>query len=70
MKLKLGYFDIEWQNSGRTNKDYSYESKEFGEYQISKNWTNKLSTVGGVTTQYAKIDAKIFELENDLREIE
>lgn len=60
MKLKLGYFDIEWQNDGRTNKDYSHETKGFGEYQISKNWTNKLSTVGGVTTQYAKIDAKIF----------
>lgn len=60
MKLKLGYFDIEWQNDGRTNKDYSHETKGFGEYQISKNWTNKLSTVGGITTQYAKIDAKIF----------
>jgi iron complex outermembrane receptor protein len=60
MKLKLGYFDIEWQNSGRTNKDYSHETKGFGEYQISKNWTNKLSTVSGLTTQYAKINAKIF----------
>ncbi len=60
LKLKLGYFDIEWQNDGRTNKDYSHETKGFGEYQISKNWTNKLSTIGGVTTQYAKIDAKIF----------
>ncbi|MBU0529789.1 TonB-dependent receptor [bacterium] len=60
MKLKLGYFDIEWQNDGRTNNDYSYETKGFGEYQISKNWTNKLSTVGGITTQYAKIDAEIF----------
>ena len=60
MKLKLGYFDIEWQNDGRTNQDYSHETKGFGEYQISKNWTNKLSTVGGITTQYAKIDAKIF----------
>lgn len=60
MKLKLGYFDIEWQNDGLTNKDYSHETKGFGEYQISKNWTNKLSTVGGITTQYAKIDAKIF----------
>jgi len=64
MKLKLGYFDIEWQNTGRTNKDYSHESKVFGEYQISRNWTNKLSTVGGVTTQYAKIDAKIFGLHH------
>ena len=60
MKLKLGYFDIEWQNDGRTNKDYSHETKGFGEYQISKNWTNRLSTVSGITTQYAKIDAKIF----------
>ncbi|MEE8479324.1 MAG: TonB-dependent receptor, partial [Candidatus Neomarinimicrobiota bacterium] len=60
MKLKLGYFDIEWQNDGRTNKDYSHETKGFGEYQISKNWTNKLNTVGGITTQYSKIDAKIF----------
>jgi len=60
MKLKLGYFDIEWQNHGRTNKDYSHETKGFSEYQISKNWTNKLSTVGGITTQYARIDAKIF----------
>ncbi len=60
MKLKLGYFDIEWQNDGRTNNDYSHETKGFGEYQISKNWTNKLSTVGGITTQYAKIDAEIF----------
>jgi len=60
MKLKLGYFDVEWQNDGRTNNDYSHETKGFGEYQISKNWTNKLSTVGGITTQYAKIDAEIF----------
>ena len=60
MKLKLGYFDIEWQNDGRTNNDYSHETKGFGEYQISKNWTNNLSTVGGFTTQYAEIDAKIF----------
>ncbi len=60
LKLKLGYFDIEWQNDGRTNKDYSHETKGFGEYQISKNWTNKLSTVGGITTQYARIDAEIF----------
>lgn len=60
MKLKLGYFDIEWQNDGRTNTDHSRETKGFGEYQISKNWTNKLNTVGGITTQYAKIDAKIF----------
>jgi outer membrane receptor for ferrienterochelin and colicins len=60
MKLKLGYFDIEWQNDGRTNQDFSHETKGFGEYQISKNWTNKLSTVGGITTQYAEIDAKIF----------
>ncbi len=60
MKLKLGYFDIEWQNDGRTNKDYSHETKGFGEYQISKNWTNKFSSVGGITTQYATIDAKIF----------
>ncbi len=60
MKLKLGYFDIHWQNDGRTNKDYSHETKAFGEYQISKNWTNKLNTVGGITTQYANIDAKIF----------
>ncbi len=60
MKLKLGYFDIEWQNYGRTNQDYSHETKGFGEYQISKNWTNKLNTVGGITTQYANIDAKIF----------
>lgn len=59
MKLKLGYFDIEWQNYG-TNTDDSHETKGFGEYQISKNWTNKLSTIGGVTTQYARIDAKIF----------
>ena len=60
MKLKLGYFDIEWQNDGRTNKDYSHETKGFGEYQVSKNWTNNLSTVSGITTQHAKIDAKIF----------
>lgn len=60
MKLKLGYFDIEWQNYGRTNQDYSHETKGFGEYQVSKNWTNNLSTIGGISTQYAKIDAKIF----------
>jgi len=60
MKLKLGLYDIEWQNDGNTNKDYSHETKGFGEYQISKNWTNKLSTIGGVSTQFAEIDAKIF----------
>ena len=60
MHFQSTYFDIEWQNDGRTHKDYSHETKGFGEYQISKNWTNILSTVGGITTQYAKIDAKIF----------
>ena len=60
MKLKLSYYDIEWQNNGRTNQDYSHETKGFGEYQISKNWTNKINTVIGLSTQYAKIDAKIF----------
>ena len=60
MKLKLGYFDIKWQNYGRTNKDYSRESKGFGEYQINKNWSDKISSVTGISTQYATIDAKIF----------
>lgn len=60
MKLKIGYYDIEWQNYGRTNQDYSHESKVFGEYQLTKNWTKRISTVGGLSTQYATIDAKIF----------
>lgn len=60
MKLKLSYYDIEWQNDGRTNQDYSHETKGFGEYQISKNWTNKINTVIGLSTQYAKIEAKIY----------
>ena len=54
MKLKLGYYDIEWQNYGRTNQDYSHETKGFGEYQISKNWTNNLSTIGGISYSICK----------------
>ncbi|MFC1785251.1 TonB-dependent receptor domain-containing protein [Candidatus Neomarinimicrobiota bacterium] len=60
MKFKLGYYDIEWQNDGRTNQDYSHETKGFGEYQITKNWSNNINTVVGISSQYAKIDAKIF----------
>lgn len=60
MKLKVGYYDIEWQNDGRTNQDYSHETKGFGEYQITKNWNNSLNTVLGFSSQVAKIDAKIF----------
>jgi len=60
MKLKLGLYDIEWQNYGRTNQDYSHETKGFGEYQVNFNWTDRFSTVTGVSSQYAEIDAKIF----------
>lgn len=60
LKLKLSYYDIEWQNDGRTNQDYSHETKGFGEFQLSTNWTNKINTVVGVSSQYAIIDAKIF----------
>lgn len=60
MKLKLGLYDIEWQNDGRTNQDYSHETKGFGEYQITKNWNDNFNTIIGYSSQYAKIDAKIF----------
>jgi len=60
MKLKLGLYDIEWQNNGRTNQDYSHETKGFGEYQITKNWNDNFNTIIGYSSQYAKIDAKIF----------
>lgn len=60
IKIKSGYFDVKWQNYGRTNQDNSREKKGFAEIQISKNLSNVSNINSGLSVQIADINAQLF----------
>ncbi len=61
LSIKLrgsGYWNS-WENFG-ADPDYSNESRFFGELQTSRNWSDKLNSVVGLSAQQNGVEAQIF----------
>ncbi len=60
VKVKGAMYNVNWQNFGRTNQDFSNERKYFGELIFTTNWSKSLSITAGMVLHRAAIDARIF----------
>ncbi|MCF7808692.1 MAG: TonB-dependent receptor [Candidatus Marinimicrobia bacterium] len=63
IKTKGSAYTNRWENSG-VDPDYSNESRFYEEVQASKRWSDKLTSILGVTMQQNTVDAQIFGQHN------
>lgn len=65
LKIRGSLYTNTWDSYG-ADPNYSNEKRYFGEFQANRNWSEKLSSVAGVTLQTNTVEAQIFG-EHDSR---